>query len=185
MSNVSTTTSTRERALKLLGDNVPPTMVASALGVSDSAISQLLSDEQFASQVVELKYKSLLKHTQRDSKADQLEDLLLEKLLHTCEFLMDPLKIAAIYAKVNAAKRRGSTSAEISANKQTVIPLMLPSVVINQFSAQNIQVNMNNQVIRAGSQELITIPSSSLDAMAAKQLANQKELLNEPSSHSG
>jgi hypothetical protein len=98
---------------------------------------------------------------------------------------MDPLKIAAIYAKVNAAKRRGSTSAEIPANKQTVIPLMLPSVVINQFSAQNIQVNMNNQVIRAGSQELITIPSSSLDAMAAKQLANQKELLNEPSSHSG
>ena len=182
----STTTSTRERALALLGDGIPPSMVASALGVTDSAISQLLSDSSFAEQVVQLKYFNLLKHSERDKKADDIEDRLLDKLKDTCEFLMDPLKIAVIYSKINAAKRRGTSAPDSLIQQNNIVQLVMPSVVVNQYSAEKIQVNINNQVVKAGNQELVTVQSGRMDTLAQSRRDRLKlGAPNEQTSNSG
>lgn len=166
--STSTTTSTRERALSLLGQGVGPEMVASALGVTPSAISQYLSQEDFLQEVAVLRYEALSKHNTRDSKYDDLEDLLLEKLENVIPFLIRPLEISRILTQINSAKRRGSSApAEISSQAQ-VINLILPTQIIKQFT-----VNSANQVIRAGDQDLLTVQSGKMSELLARKQGAQ------------
>ena len=168
---------TEERALKLLGDGFAPEQVASAIGVSPSRISQLLSDDSFSQSVAELRYKTLAAHTERDSAYDSLEDQLLQKLKGTLSMLFDPMKIAKLLQIINAAKRRGSQHQELLTAAQTVVQLNMPTQIYQQFVT-----NVNNQVIKAGAQELITVQSGQMAALlAASQSQHPAQLINNPS----
>lgn len=157
---------TEERALKLLGDGFAAEQVASAIGVSPSRISQLLNDESFSQQVAELRYKTLAAHTERDSAYDSLEDQLLQKLKGSLSMLFDPMKIAKLLQIINAAKRRGSTEQSQISAAQTVVQLNMPTQIYQQFVT-----NINNQVIKAGAQELITVQSGKMaELLAASQI---------------
>ena len=57
-----------------------PEQTASAVGLSVSRISQLLSDPEFSAQVAELRFNNLQKHNERDSAYDTMEEKLLKKL---------------------------------------------------------------------------------------------------------
>lgn len=162
MSNAPTTT--QDRALTLLGQGIGPEQVALALGVTTSAISQLVSDPEFAARVSELRFKNLAKHNERDNAYDALEDELLEKLKNLIPFMMRPMEVLKSIQVINAAKRRGSSAPESIMAKNEVVPLVLPQVIINQFT-----LNANNQVIQAGQQELVTIQSGSLNRLLEKR----------------
>lgn len=168
MTSLTTTTATEDRALSLLGQGCGPELVASAIGVSVSRISQLLSTPEFAEKVAELRFASLARHNERDQRADRIEDLLLEKLENVIPFITDPMKLVAAYTRINAAKRRGSSSPEAITAQTQVVSLNIPSIVINQHIKQDITVNMNNQVIKAGDQELITVQSGNMEKLLAK-----------------
>lgn len=165
---------TESRALKLLGDGFLPAQVAAAIGVSESRISQLLSEESFSQQVAALRYKSLAAHTDRDSKYDSLEDALLKKLEGALSMLFDPLKIAKLLQVVNSAKRRGVSSPEQIQTAQTVVQLNMPTQIFQQFVT-----NVNNQVIKAGAQELITVQSGKMNELLSASRAPGVKLLSE------
>ena len=168
MTAVTTTTTTEDRALSLLGQGCGPELVASAIGVSVSRISQLLSTPEFAEKVAALRFASLARHNERDQRADRIEDLLLEKLENVIPYITDPMKLVAAYTRINAAKRRGSSSPEAITAQTQVVSLNIPSVVINQHVKQDITVNINNQVIKAGTQDLITVQSSNMESLLAR-----------------
>lgn len=153
----STTTTTEERALSLLGQGVPPTAVANALGVDISRISQLLSDDTFALKVVEKKFEALSKNNERDGAIDSLEDQLLAKLKETMVFMTRPMEILKSFQILNAAKRRGQSNPEALTAKQTIVQLNIPQIVLNTFTS-----NIHNQIVQVGEQSLVTIPSSQL-----------------------
>lgn len=150
-------TSAETRALKLLGDGINPAQVAAAVGLTDSRISQLLSDPEFATQVTELRYQSLVAHNQRDLKYDAIEDLLLEKLKDLLPMMFKPMDIIRAITAINGAKRRGASAPDSLTQKQEVINLVMPTQIINHFS-----INPQGQVVRAGEQDLVTIPSAAL-----------------------
>lgn len=160
-------TSVEERALSLLGAGVAAESVASALGVTGGYISQLLADDVFATQVATLRYENLQKHNLRDDSYDDIEDRLLEKLSASLGLMFKPETLLKAISVVNAAKRRGQATPEQVVNNQTVVQLVLPAVIAQRFS-----VNINNQVTRAGDQELHTIPSSNL----LKQVEDRREM---------
>lgn len=169
MSNHSITASTTEsRALELLGAGAPPSAVASALGVTESTISQFLSSEHFSKQVTELRYKNLLKHNARDTSIDELEDKLIKKMGDLIPFMHKPGEVFAAFAKINAAKRRGVSSPDQIAQQKPVTQLILPIQIIQQF-----QVNGANQVVRAGQQDLITVQSGRMHSLASPTQINQ------------
>lgn len=190
MSGIQNLNSTEERALKLLGAGVPNAQVAAAVGVTESRISQLLSDERFAAQVKELRYKSLLNHSERDNKYDDLENLALDRLKSTLGMVFDPMKLARILQTLNAAKRRGEQVPTDLPNNIPVIPVSLPAILLQQF---NTQVNLNNQVISVhqtadsdGAERnhtLVTIQSSQLDSLREKVRGpnGERNLLTAPS----
>lgn len=165
--STSTTTTTESRALILLGQGVPPTAVANAIGVDISRISQLLSDPEFATAVVEKKFESLSKNNERDGHIDGLEDRLLKKMEDCLPFMTRPMEILKSFQILNAAKRRGQTAPESLTQKQTIIQLNIPQIILDRF-----QTNIHNQVIQVGEQSLLTIPSG--------QMLKQLEALNVP-----
>lgn len=155
----STSSSTYDRALALLGSGVNPEMVASALGVSISRISQLLSDETFATRVAELRFESLQSHNVRDHKYDTMEDDLLDKLQDLLPLMMRPMEVIRSLQIINAAKRRGQSAPESITQQQTVVNLIMPTVITKNYA---IQQNIHNQVVKAGDQDLLTIQSGQL-----------------------
>ena len=180
--------SSESRALALLGQGINPEMTASAVGLSVSRISQLLSDPEFAAKVAEARYKNLIKHNERDNMYDQMETVLAQKFQDLIPFMMKPMEILKGLREINALKRRGSSAPDSITQQQEVINLVMPVQIINQF-----RVNATNQVIQAGEQALITIQSGSLDALVSAQNAanspnSQKVLPNvvhQPTSTAG
>lgn len=164
----TTTTVLEDRAATLLGTGLPAATVAASLGCSESYISQLLSQESFKSRVSTLRYESLAKHNARDTSYDTLEDKLLEKLDTSLPLMHRPVEILKALQVVNAAKRRGSSTPEAIQEKQAVVSLVMPSVIVQKFTT-----NIQNQVIQAGNQELLTISSKELEngTGAAKRIA--------------
>lgn len=161
MSAIQVMSSTEDRALRLLGSGLPPETVAASLGITASRISQLLSDENFAAAVADLRYQALAKHNERDSGYDELEDTLLTRLKDCLPLMHRPMEILKAIQVINQAKRRGSSAPEAITQKQAVINLTLPIQILNQFKS-----NAQGQVVSVGNQSLITIQSGNLDSLA-------------------
>jgi hypothetical protein len=157
-------TSTQERALALLGQGIGPEVVASAVGVSVSYISQLLSEQEFAEKVSILRYENLAKHNIRDAHYDELENKLVEKMEGALEYMVRPLEILKAIQIINSAKRRGSSAPETIMAQKEVVSLIMPIKIV-----QNFTTNVNNQVIQAGTQELITVQSGAMNDLVAKR----------------
>ena len=153
----------KEKILKLLGEGHGPEVVSNAVGVSIGYVSQLLSDPIFAQRVAELRVLKLAKHSERDSMYDDMETVLAKKFHDLIPFMMDPMKILKSLREINALKRRGSSSQDAITNQQTVVQLNMPTTIINTFVT-----NVNNQVIKAGGQDFLTVQSGSLAGLAAK-----------------
>jgi len=171
--STSTTSTTSDRALALLGQGVPPIAVANALGVDQSRITQLLSDPEFATRVIELKFEALSKHNQRDQSIDGLEDKLLDKLRDCLPYMTRPMEILKSFSIINAAKRRGTIAQDgLVGQQQTIIQLNIPQIVIDKF-----QTNIHNQVVQVGQQSLLTIQSGQLlKTVGAQNATKQNDL---------
>lgn len=155
------------RVLDLLSQGATAAQTAAALGISESRVSQLLSEERFASALAANRFDALQKHNERDSKWDAIEDKLLNSLERTIPMIMQPEKIARVLQIVNAAKRRGASSVDHIHQQQTVIQLHLPTKIVNRF-----QVNGQNQVVNlqtedGKSQSMVTIQSGQMKKLAA------------------
>ena len=146
-----------ERALSLLGTNTSQESVAYALGVDPSRISQLLADEQFAAEVQRLCYENLQRHNKRDSKYDSLEDTLLDKLNKSVNLMVKPEMILKAIQIVNSAKRRGQDTPQSVTNTTNIVQLTLPKQISQKFT-----VNVENHVIKAGEQSMVTMQSGTL-----------------------
>lgn len=145
------------RILEMLGNGLSPPVCASALGVSESYISQLLSEESFAQQVTARRFESLQAATTRDKSYDAIEDALIEKMNDLLPMMYKPMEVLRAITVINTAKRRGANAPENTVVNQTIVQLTLPVSITSRFVT-----NANNQVIEAGEQQLITIPATAL-----------------------
>lgn len=164
-----------ERAMKLLGNGVPAPHVASTLGISESRVSQLMSQEEFAAAVVALRYEALAKHNAADSELDELETELRLKVKESMALMFRPEQLLKAFQIINSAKRRGSSAPEAITQQQTIVQISMPVKVINRFTK-----NVMNQVVEAGDQKLVTVQSGILlEALKLQQSKREQSLLLE------
>lgn len=144
----------KEKIKELLGLNLPNKTVASAVGVSESYISQLLSEDAFAAEVQELRVKTLAEAANRDKKYEALEDTLLDRVKDLIPMMVRPMEAVRALQAVNGATRRAAP-AELSANAQsTVVTLNLPGAIINKFV-----VNAQKQIVEIDGETVATMPA--------------------------
>lgn len=153
------------RAIELLGSGLSPVPVSQALGVSESTVSQWMSDPEFAAEVTTLRFQSLQQHSKRDNHYDTIEDKLIKQLSDNLPLMQRPMEILKAIQIINGAKRRGQTAPEQLANQSTVVTLLMPVAITQKFTT-----NVNNQVIVANGQTLETLQSKTL-LTATKQKA--------------
>lgn len=165
-------TSTAERALNLLGAGVSAVQVAQSCGVSESRISQLMSQSEFSEAVQVLRFARLQKQNLRDDEWDSLEDSAVERLKKRIEsgMIHDDNKLLRIAQIANAAKRRGVASPDSNTGAQSaIVQLVMPVQIVNKFTKDS-----HNRVVEAGDQSLVTIQSGSMSRLLSSRSEPQK-----------
>ena len=165
-----------EKIKELLGNGLSNDVVATAVGVHPSYISQLMADEEFSNQVVALRSQTLTDATTRDRSWDSLENKLLSQLHENVDNKMvyKTTDVTRVLALANAAKRRGASSSESMVTHQTVITLNLPTVVVNSYR-KNIQGEVVEVTTPEGkTQTLVTMPAASLMHKLSEQHQGNK-----------
>tara|TARA_R110000744_G_scaffold312074_1_gene419475 strand:+ start:192 stop:875 length:684 start_codon:yes stop_codon:yes gene_type:complete len=170
--STGSTSSVEEKALKLLGSGVNPEQTALALGVTASRISQLMAEKAFSDKVANLRYAAMQSASLRDKKYDTVEDKLLEKLEAAMPLMVRPDTILKAISTINGAKRRGQSAAPTVTNQQNIVQLILPSIITQKFTT-----DINNQVVKTGAQELLTMHSGILNKRVETARADREAAL--------
>ena len=175
---------TTTQLLNYLKAGVTQSEAASALGITPSAVTQIIqSNPELSQELEKAREEQLSRSSTLDKKYDELELALLEQLHKVKALAMRPMEIAKILATVNAAKRRGVAASSEKPVQQTILNLNLPTTIKARFV-----VDGRNQVVQAGEQTLVTIPSASLPKLASRalpSLPNTSQSLSTPTQNSG
>ena len=148
----------KERIKLLLGYITDHTRVAHVAGCEVSYISQLMADPEFAEGVMLARIEQGEKTVGMDRKADELEDLLLDKLKRSIPMMFKPSEILRAYQIVNAAKRRVPLDTGNSgAGSGTVLTLRIP-----ERTALKFKMDSAGEVIEIEGKPLVTMPSVQL-----------------------
>lgn len=159
--------SNQTSALRLLGQGISSVMVASTLGVTESLVSQFLSDPRFAAEVTKLKLATLQKQTSIDNKYIEAEEKLVDKLIKAIPLMNKPMDILRGIQVVNATKRRGMSDAPVNNSTTQIVQINLPGAFAARFVT-----NSQNQIVEVqdndGSRSLITTTPQALDRLASE-----------------
>lgn len=149
----------KDQVRELLGCGLSNEVVATTVGCDPSYITQLMSDETFAGEVVALRAKTLTANNARDRNIDGIEDKLINKLeeLVDSQQIYKPNDVLRAFSVINAAKRRGIPAHESTVINNTVVNLMIPTAVRQHF------------VINAVG-EVVEIEGQSMETMTARNL---------------
>lgn len=159
--------------LKYLSAGVQPVEAARALGVTPSAVTQLMQSEELAPEVEKIRAAQAERGQALDQKYDALEEKLLNKLEQTIPLLMKPMEITKVLSHVNAAKRRGIV-ATTSTETPQIVHLHLPPQI-----RQRVILNAQNQVVAVGDKQLITIQSANVAKLAEANHAKPLTITDE------
>lgn len=170
---------TKEQRIKeMLGFGIAQETVANSLGLTPGYISQLMSNEEFADSVAQLRMLHEVAPTKRDLSYDSLEDKLLEAMhdmvdngrFHKPEQVLHALRVS------NGMIRRGNHAVSQNKPASVVINLSLPAAVRDKFipgmdQKERFITNRKGEVIEVNGQTTITMDSKTL----VKQIIDQKK----------
>lgn len=122
-----------------------------------------MAQDDFREAVRAKRTEALRKHTELDSKYDTVEAKLLDKLEKSLPLMLisKPRDILDAIKVVNGAKRRGAEVAPTVEPTKTVI-LNMPIQILQHFTSSEVQKLPNNQIVKAGTQDLLTLTPQAL-----------------------
>lgn len=160
------------KALNLLGQGISAVMVASTLGISESLVSQYISDPKFAEAVTKLKLAGLQAQTDIDNKYMKAETQLLDKLIKTIPLISKPMDILRGLQVVNATKRRGMAEGGAVTQHTNIVQINLPAMMAAKFVT-----NTANQIVEIqdeqGARSLVTSTPEAVSRYATEAAGEQ------------
>jgi hypothetical protein len=163
----------KDQIKEMLGRGIPAVNIASAIGVTEGYISQLLSDQNFAMDVAAIRTADLTKNIDIDAKWDEYESRLLEKLGELINFFTKPKDVLEALRIINSAKRK-SAGIPAAQGQQTgrTIALNLPVTIINHY-----KINMQGGVVEVEGRSLRAMDSKNLLSLMNKNKVDSIEVL--------
>lgn len=151
----------QEKIIELLGSGLSPTTVAAAVGCTPSYITQLLSQEEIAKQVAELRIAATVQYVEHDKKVDSLEENALKKMHQLLPMVTRPMEALRIFQIANAAKRK-TEGADAAAHRPVaqVVNINIPAAAAVAF-----KLSPDRQVVE--------IEGRSATSMSAQELNRQ------------
>lgn len=162
----------KEQIIALAESGIAHSLIAKRTGVSESYISQVLSEDSIRTKTIQAQLAVLDERTARDAKYDAIEDALLEKTSEIVPNLYKPQDIIKVLMMINKAERRGASSqqlAELANSRQdSVVPLELPERIRTKIIKSH-----TKEVISVNGRGLITKDSRTL----LQEIESEKTLL--------
>ena len=162
----------KEQIIALAESGIAHSLIAKRTGVSESYISQVLSEDSIRAKTIQAQLAVLDERTARDAKYDAIEDALLEKTSEIVPNLYKPQDIIKVLMMINKAERRGASSqqlAELANSRQdSVVPLELPERIRTKIIKSH-----TKEVISVNGRGLITKDSRTL----LQEIESEKTLL--------
>lgn len=147
----------KDRIIELLGNGIPATNVAEALGVSDSYISQIMSEEGVMEQVQAKRAVRFSKFADRDDFLEQAEEAALKRAAYLIPFMTKAGEAARVYSMLNNAKRKTSMQNANTAAPSTIVNLNIPTTARVNFT-----MSSDKQVIEVAGRSMVTMPAKTL-----------------------
>jgi DNA-binding CsgD family transcriptional regulator len=157
-----------EQVFNLLASGLNAAMVASTLSLSESYISQLLSNSEFRDRVTAARLAKNKGLVERDDKLELTESKALERLAQLLPMVTKPLEAAKIYQTLNSAKRTTSIPANSSNAGGATVVLNLPKNSSVQFTL----AHDTNQVLEVDGRSMAPLPASRV-----KELMTEKSMV--------
>lgn len=154
------------RILKYLISGCSNQQAADAVGVDVTYVKSLTREEDFSQQLKEGLLQKTNMLVKIDENYEQVELEMSDKLRQLTPSLMTPKDVLTTLKIINGLTRRSkglSESEQSKLNAGQAVRLALPQVIINNFTT-----NINNEVVRVGADDLVTLNSASIDSLAAQ-----------------
>jgi hypothetical protein len=148
----------KDQICELLGAGLDISVVANAVGCTPTYIGQLLSEDDFASRVTELRTKNLQGASKRDEKINNLEDAFLDKLDEVKDLLYKPRDVLQAVNTLNRMQRRGVPAEASLVAKQPTVHLNIPQILVQQ----NFLLNNQGEVVEVDGRTMVSMPAHQL-----------------------
>lgn len=158
----------KDKILELLGAGLTQVQVSHAVGVDESYISQLMSDEDFVAAVQELRSKKAGDLVEHDGRIDTLEQAALTRISEAIPF-MKPMDALKTFHTLNNAKRKTGLNHGVQQTPSQIAVLQLPENATVIF-----QLSTDNQVVSVAGRSVATLPSANVTSMLRKKQAEEQ-----------
>jgi len=148
---MSQTSTTRSQALQLLAQNVAPSQVASALGVTESAISQLLAQEDFSAELEQVRVAATAEDLKYDERLDAAESDALANIEGKLRFANMQQSLQAFKILNTARRRKESRVASQQTGGGVVVNITLPTAIVPQYVT-----NPKNEIIEVEGKTMVS-----------------------------
>lgn len=156
----------RDKVVEMISRGYAQSVVASAVGCTDSFISQLLAEQEVRDAISSKRLELLERHVDTDDSVDKLEADSLKTLHRLMPFITDPMKALRIFQVTNSAKRKTVEPTTPADSKGVTIILNLPPAIATKY-----KMSQDQQVVEVDGRSMTTLPSNVL----TKRLAERKE----------
>lgn len=158
----------QDKIIEMLARGYSAAVVSSALGVTESYISQLQADQNIRDQIATKRMAALTAKAETDDSIDELENKALARMHQLIPLVTKPMEALRIFQVANTATRRAAPTLATEAQGVTVV-LNLPEAAAVQF-----KLSTDKQVVEVDGRSLSSMPSKQLTA----KLQAQKMLVN-------
>ena len=131
--------------------------IAESMGVSESLVSQLVSENSLDQIAAQQKIIKASIYQDIDASYNEAEKFIAEKLKQSVRYMTDPVKIAYVADKLNKMKRRALSQIGPREAPAKVVVLNLPRHVQNNFI-----FNSQNEAIAVDGRPLVSMPATRL-----------------------
>lgn len=163
--------SQKQAVLEMLVNGIPPTAIASSLGVSESYISQLANDEQFKEELSEKRIAVAQHDLDYDKKLDTAEEDALDILKNKLRFANLQQSVGVFSALNKARRRRESGNHAPQAGMGTVVNITIPVTVLPQYVQNSLA-----EIVEVDGKTMVSTNPKALDAIIAQRQAEGKSL---------
>jgi transcriptional regulator with XRE-family HTH domain len=161
--------SAKDSALSLLAQGIPANQVAETIGVSESYISQLMSEEDFAAQLQTVKVQAAQEDLDYDKRIDKAEEVFLERIESKSAFANLQQSLQAFKVLNTAKRRRDSRVQTPGVQIGQIVNITVPISVLPQY-----KTNAQNEIVEVEGKTMVSASPKRLEEiLAARGIADQ------------
>ena len=157
----------KHKIIDMLGAGVSPVQTALAIGVTEGYISQLLAQEDIATQVQELRATRATAHIDHDTALDTDEEVARKLVRRNLDNgFLKPMEALKHFQVLNAARRKTDVVGQTQVPTSTVVNLNIPTMATVQF-----KMTSDRQVIEIDSRSMATMPAREVTKLLREKKA--------------